>query len=62
MSLENTNLCVEAICQCGCEAVRAVITALEAGEPVSQVQGLEPHEQRRVLDELKAVMAVYDDR
>ncbi len=62
MSLENTNRCVEAICQCGCEAVRAVIVALEAGEPVSQVEGLDTQERRQVLAELKAVMAVYDDR
>jgi len=62
MSLENTNHCVEAVCQCGCEAVRAVIAALEADQPVSQVQGLDPHERRLVLDELKAVMAVYDER
>lgn len=52
--------CVEAVCQLGCDSVRRTIAALEAGQPVAQVAGLDAEQRRRVLAELKAVMAVYD--
>ncbi|MBF0470854.1 MAG: hypothetical protein HQL48_05710 [Gammaproteobacteria bacterium] len=54
--------CVEAICNCGCNAVRATITALEEGHEVSQSAALTPQELQMLLNELKAVMAVYDER
>ncbi len=52
--------CVEALCQCGCDAVRATITAMEAGQAAGQVAGLSDAQRQRVLTELKAIMAVYD--
>ncbi|MGM0593578.1 MAG: hypothetical protein ACQETD_03485 [Pseudomonadota bacterium] len=62
MSSEQVSQCVENLCQCGCEAVRATISAIESGAAVPQVQTLSEEERRMVLNELKAVMAVYDER
>ncbi len=52
--------CVEALCLNGCEAVRATILALEARLPVVQIDGLAASERAAVLEELKAIMSVYD--
>ena len=60
MSSELTNQCIDALCHCGCEVVRATITALESGAVVPQVQDLSEPERLQVLNELKAIMAVYD--
>ena len=54
--------CVEALCLNGCEAVRATIRALEAELPVVQTDGLSAEQRRAVLEELKAIMDVYDRR
>ncbi|MDH5784150.1 MAG: hypothetical protein OEZ16_00910 [Chromatiales bacterium] len=62
MDTKQVNQCVDALCQCGCDAVRATITAIEAGAEVPQVQTLSQPEREVVLHELKAVMAVYDSR
>ncbi len=60
MKTEQLSQCIEALCQCGCDAVRATITAMESGAVVPQVETLSESEQQMVLAELKAVMAVYD--
>jgi len=52
--------CVELVCQNGCREVRTTITRLESEQTVSQVDGLNAAERRQVLEELKAIMAVYD--
>lgn len=52
--------CVEALCQNGCQAVRATIHALERDLPVAQTETMDDHERAAVLAELKAIMAVYD--
>lgn len=62
MSSEQVSQCIEVLCQCGCEAVRATITAMESGAVVPQVQTLSEEQRKMVLNELKAVMAVYDAR
>ena len=62
MDTEQVNQCVDALCQCGCDAVRATIEAMEVGGEVPQLQTLGSEEREVVLDELKAVMAVYDAR
>jgi hypothetical protein len=62
LSSEQVSQCVDALCQCGCDAVRATISAMESGALVPQVESLSETERERVLDELKAVMAVYDAR
>lgn len=60
MSDKQVNQCVEALCECGCEAVRATISAMEGGLPVAQTDGMSEAEKARVLAELKAIMDVYD--
>jgi hypothetical protein len=62
MNSEQLSQCIEALCQCGCEAVRATISAMESGVVVPQVETFSEAERQMVLAELKAVMAVYDDR
>lgn len=52
--------CVENLCQKGCRAVWSDIDALEAGDVLPETGGLSSTEVRAVLDELKAVMAVYE--
>jgi len=60
MDTEQVNQCVDALCQCGCDAVRATIVAMEIGADIPQLQTLNQEERMVVLHELKAVMAVYD--
>lgn len=59
---DRSSQCIEALCHCGCDAVRATITALELGQHVAQVEGLSDVERGLVLAELKAIMAVYDKK
>lgn len=54
--------CVEILCQRGCKEVSRLILALERGESVMETQALGPEERQAVLDELKTIMAVYDER
>ena len=54
------NQCIEALCQSGCEAVRATITSMEMDLRSPQTQNLDPHEYEAVLNELKSIMSVYD--
>ncbi len=60
MDTNQVNQCVDALCQCGCDAVRATIEAMEIGAEIPQLQTLNSEERQVVLDELKSVMAVYD--
>jgi hypothetical protein len=54
--------CVEALCQSGCDMVRATIGAMESGQVIAQTEGLAREEEHAVLRELKTIMAVYDQR
>ena len=56
----NVQFCVESICELGCERVNEIIALIEAGKAVDEVSALNRDEQNRVLRELKAIMAVYD--
>lgn len=60
MDSEKVNQCIEALCGAGCDAVRATIRSMEEGLAVTQTEGLSDEERRAVLNELKAIMAVYD--
>ncbi len=51
---------IEAVCEAGCEAVRASIEILEAGHSVALTDDLSPEESQQVLAELKTIMSVYD--
>ncbi len=52
---------IEAVCEAGCEAVRASIQTLESGHQVALTDDLSPEECQQVLFELKTIMLVYDD-
>ncbi len=52
--------CVESLCQNGCAAVNATITAMEYDLDNVALDGLVEEERRQVLKELKAIMSVYD--
>lgn len=51
---------IEAVCEAGCEAVRASIKTLETGNPIALTDDLSPEESQQILDELKTIMSVYD--
>lgn len=53
--------CVESLCQNGCAAVSATITAMELDLDNVPLTGLQEEERRQVLNELKAIMSVYDN-
>jgi len=53
--------CIEVLCQKGCLSVRADIRALEQGQDLPETTGLSRKATRMVLQELKAIMAVYGD-
>ena len=53
--------CVEALCEKGCRSVRADIAALEKGRLLPETKGMDSATRRKVLKELKAIMAVYGD-
>jgi len=52
---------IEAVCEAGCEAVRASIQTLESGHQIALTDDLSPEECQQVLFELKTIMLVYDD-
>ena len=52
---------IEAVCEAGCEAVRASIETLESGNSVALTDDLSPEETQQVLFELKTIMSVYDN-
>lgn len=51
---------IEAVCEAGCEAVRASIETLETGNKIALIDDLTPEECKQVLSELKTIMSVYD--
>jgi len=53
--------CIEVLCQKGCLSVRSDIRALERGQILPETAGLTSEATRVVLQELKAIMAVYGD-
>ncbi len=52
--------CVESLCQNGCAAVYATITAMEKNLDGVPLPGLSTEEKQMVLQELQAIMSVYD--
>jgi len=54
--------CVEILCQQGCTEVRSTIVRIESGADIPQTEGLSSEEILAVLEELKAIMAVYDQQ
>lgn len=54
--------CIEAACATGPEAVRAMVETLEKGLSTDCLPVLSDGERARVLDELKAALAIYERR
>lgn len=52
---------IEAVCEAGCDAVRASIQTLESGNQVALTSDLSAEESQQVLTELKTLMSVYDN-
>ena len=50
---------LEILCQSGCDAVNATITAIESEQPISSIDSLTADERNIVLQELKSIMSVY---
>ena len=51
---------IEAVCEAGCDAVRASIQTLESGHQVALTNDLSKEETQKVLEELKTIMSIYD--
>ena len=51
---------MERLCLDGCRAVRNYIAQLEQAKPLSLFEGLNDTEKKQILEELKAIMSVYD--
>ena len=51
---------IESICALGCDRVNEIIDALERGDSIAELNALDKTDQQGVLNELKAIMAVYD--
>ncbi|MCW8923649.1 MAG: hypothetical protein OQK69_08485 [Gammaproteobacteria bacterium] len=64
MPLNNEKLrpIIEHICAAGCERVNEVIEILEHQQCIEETRGLDKQENKLILQELKAVMAVYDKK
>jgi len=50
------------ICELGCTRVKQIIVILEQGQIPPETDSLQDAERKLVLDELKAIMAVYNTR
>jgi hypothetical protein len=53
-------LCVESLCQNGCAAVNATITAMQKDLDNISLPGLQMDDKKMVLKELQDIMSVYD--
>lgn len=60
MNHDRVENCVEKLCHKGCRAVWSDIDALESGDSLPETKGLSRVEIKAVIQELKAVMAVYE--
>lgn len=60
MNYRRVDICLEKLCNQGCQSVWGYIDALEAGRRLPETRGLDPQEVRQLVRELKAIMAVYE--
>ena len=58
--INTVEACVDAVCEQGCKHVNACIRALQNGEEFPEVAGMPEGERQLLLQELVAIMAVYD--
>ena len=62
MDQEKVSRCVDSVCEKGCTAVNSAIQMLEKDSPVPEADTLNDEEKQRLLQELKSIMAVYEDQ
>ena len=62
MAEQNVTQAVESICAMGCNTVNAVIETLDAGKTTKGLEGFNELELQSITIELKAIMAVYENR
>ena len=62
MDHAKVNQHVEIACEKGCTEVNAMIEKLETGIPVPEATMLNEEEQKSLLQELKSIMAVYENK
>lgn len=62
IDLKNINQVVESICSAGCTSVKAVIKTLESGNTVDGIEDFSTDEITCILNELKSIMAVYENK
>lgn len=60
LAVRDVEKAVELICQKGCKSVWGDISTLEQGQSIPEADALSAGEISQVIDELKAIMAVYD--
>jgi len=61
MNQQKVNQAVEAFCNMGCTSVNAIIHTLESGSAVAGIEDFSAEEIKAVQNELKAIMAVYEN-
>ena len=57
---DKVELSIEALCLQGCSTVFARIEVLKKGQEIPETAFLSEFERQSVLEELEAIMAVYD--
>ncbi len=57
---EKVSGAVDRVCAAGCTYVTETIAALNDGRDVAEAAGLNPDERQVLVDELTAIMSVYD--
>lgn len=62
MDQQKIIIAVENICSTGCISVNAVIQTLETGKKVDAVEGFTEAELTVLKNELKSIMAVYENK
>lgn len=61
MGKDRVEVCVESICNKGCQSVRSDLEKLEQRKVLPELKGFSEDEIQRVLRELKSIMEVYGD-
>jgi len=62
MDKDKVSRCLDSVCEKGCTAVNSAIQMLETDTPVPEADTLNVEEKQCLLQELKSIMAVYEDK
>jgi hypothetical protein len=53
---------IETLCELGCKQVNQLISDANDGKEIEDLADFEASEVRMIIDELRQIMSVYDDR